>query len=109
VRVLLDECVPRPLRRELPGHDVRAVTEMGWSGRKNGELLRLAASHGFDVFLTVDQNLPHKQDLREASMSIVVLVARTNRLDELIGLMPSVRATLDTARPGEVVVVRLSA
>lgn len=53
MRVLLDECVPRPLREELPGHDVKTVAESGWSGAKNGELLRLAAQR-FDVLLTVD-------------------------------------------------------
>jgi hypothetical protein len=54
--VLLDECVPRKLRRELTGHDVRTVTEMGWSGIKNGPLLRRAAQD-FDIFLTVDQGV----------------------------------------------------
>ena len=51
--MLLDECVPRRLRRELPGHDIRTVSEMGWSGIKNGPLLHRAAQE-FDVFLTVD-------------------------------------------------------
>ena len=32
MRVLLDECVPRPLRRELAGHDVQTVQELGWGG-----------------------------------------------------------------------------
>ena len=41
MRILLDECVPRPLKRELLGHDVHTVPEMGWSGKRNGELLRL--------------------------------------------------------------------
>ena len=54
--MLLDECVPRTLRRELPGHEVKTVAEMGWSGTKNSALLRLAAAE-FDVFLTVDQGL----------------------------------------------------
>ena len=58
MRILLDECVPRPLRRELPGHDVRTIRDMGWAGRKNGELLGLMARVGFEVLLTVDQNLP---------------------------------------------------
>ena len=43
MRVLLDECVPRALRHELPGHDVKTVAEAGWAGVKNGKLLRLAA------------------------------------------------------------------
>ena len=50
MRILLDECVPRRLRRELPGHDVHTVPEMGWAGKKNGELLQLMTGQGFEVF-----------------------------------------------------------
>ena len=42
MRVLLDECVPRKLKRVLGDHEVVTVTENGWSGLKNGELLKLA-------------------------------------------------------------------
>ena len=56
MRVLLDECLPRALRRELPGHEVKTVGEAGWAGVTNGELLKLAAGH-FDVLLTVDRSL----------------------------------------------------
>ncbi len=44
MRILLDECVPRPLRNELPGHEVRTVRQMGWLGIENGDLLRLAGT-----------------------------------------------------------------
>jgi hypothetical protein len=54
MKVLLDECVPRKLKREITNHEVVTVTEQGWSGIVNGELLKLAATE-FDVFLTVDQ------------------------------------------------------
>ena len=76
MRILLDECVPR--RRELADHDVRTVPEMGWSGKKNGELLRLMASHAFEVLLTTDQNLRHQQNLKAAGVAVVVLAAATN-------------------------------
>jgi len=51
MRVLLDECVPRQLRRDLEGFDVRTVRDMGWSGVKNGALLDLAGEH-FDAVFT---------------------------------------------------------
>ena len=51
MRILLDECVPHPLRRELPGHEVRTVVEMGWAGKRNGELLRLLTTEHFAAFL----------------------------------------------------------
>jgi hypothetical protein len=89
----------------LAGHDIRTVPEMGWSGKKNGELLPLIASHNFAVFLTTDQNLRYQQNLRAAGIAVVVLVARTNRLADLLPLMPSVRVTLAAIRPGDLVEV----
>lgn len=65
MRVLLDECLPRQLKWQLPGHDVATVPERGWAGTKNGELLRLAAAE-FDVFVTVDQNLRFQRNLGPA-------------------------------------------
>jgi|SRR5205085_6783119 len=103
MRILLDECVPRPLRRELPGHDVRTVPEMGWSGKKNGELLPLITSHNFAVLLTTDQNLRYQQNLRAAGIAVIVLIARTNRLVDLAPLIPSVRARLPSIQAGDLV------
>src|SRR5437899_400037 len=101
MRILLDECVPRRLRERLPGHDVHTVPEMGWSGKKNGELLRLIAGQSFDVFLTVDQNLRYQQNLKTATVAVLVLVAPSNRLADLAPLMPSAQAALASLRPGD--------
>jgi hypothetical protein len=60
VRILLDECLPRRLKRDLNGHDVRTVPEMGWASKENGDLLQLAESQ-FEVFLTVDRNLSYQR------------------------------------------------
>lgn len=101
--LLLDECVPRPLKRELPGHDVSTVVEMGWSGKRNSELLRLMVAGGFGAFLTVDQNLPFHQNLRSAGIAVILLVARTNRLSELRPLVPELRVALERVSPGDFV------
>ena len=102
MRVLLDECVPRKLKRELPGHEVLTVTERGWSGVKNGELLALAVAE-FDAFLTVDQNLKYQQNLQTFPIGILILVARNNRLKTLLPLMPDVREALAEIKAGEFV------
>ena len=91
MRVLLDECMPRKLKRELEGHDAHTVPEMGWASKKNGELLRLAAGH-FDVFLTVDRSLAYQQNLTGISIAINSLNARSNRMVDLRPLMADVRA-----------------
>ncbi len=106
MRVLLDECVPQPLARDLPDHEVLSVAEMGWSGKHNGELLSLAASHGFDMFVTVDQNLRCQQNLRSGRIGVVVLKARTSRLADLLPLVPRLRELLVRVRPGELHEVR---
>jgi hypothetical protein len=61
MRILLDECLPKDLAGELQGHTVRTVPQTGWASIKNGKLLRLIAGSGkFDVFVTVDKNLPRE-------------------------------------------------
>lgn len=103
MRILLDECVPRRLRRELPGHDVHTVTEMGWTGKKNGELLKLLAAQNFEVLLTVDQGIRHQQNLQAVGVSLMVLVAASNRIVDLAPLMPSALAQLVSINPGDIV------
>jgi hypothetical protein len=87
VRVLLDESLPRPFAALLVGHEVRTVSAVGWSGKENGELLGLAADR-FDVFITADRNLEHQQNLIMLPISVVVLIAPTNRLESLVPLLP---------------------
>jgi hypothetical protein len=91
VRLLLDECVPRPLKRDLIGHEVWHVVDMGWSSRRNGELLKLMAAERFEAFLTVDQNLEFQQNVRASGIWMVVVLARTNRLKELRPLVSQMR------------------
>ena len=100
MRVLLDECVPRKLRRELTEHEVDTVTERGWSGIKNGKLLALAEAE-FDVFLTVDQSLKYQQNLQSFNISIILLVAKSNRLQALLPLVSDVKEELSKIRTGE--------
>jgi hypothetical protein len=102
MRILLDECLPRRLKQHLLGHDVRTVPEMGWSGKKNGDLLQLMAGHGFEVFLTADQNLRHQQNLSACGVAVIVLIAASNRLADLSPLMPSVQVSLASVSPGDV-------
>jgi len=101
VRVPLDECLPRKLKRDLAGHDTRTVPEMGWASKENGDLLGLAAGH-FDVFLTVDRNLSYQQDMGRFNIAVVVLVARGNRLADLRPLIPQVLEVLAVIRAGQV-------
>jgi len=76
---------------------------MGWSGKKNGELLQLMAGQVFEVLLTVDQSIRHQQNLQAAGVAVLVLVAPSNRLADLVPLIPSAQAALASIKPGDVV------
>ncbi len=106
MRVLLDECAPKRLGRELVGHAVRTVPQEGWSGKKNGELLGLMATAGFEVLLTVDQGIQHQQNLQAAGVAVVVMVGASNQLSDLVPLVPGVLTALGTVQPGDVVEIR---
>jgi hypothetical protein len=105
MRLLLDECVPRPLLRDLTAHDAHHVVDMGWSSKRNGELLKLMLADRFEAFLTVDQNLPFQQNLRTSGIGVVVVVARTNRVKELQPLIPKMLDALGLVKAGELVTV----
>jgi predicted nuclease of predicted toxin-antitoxin system len=104
MKILLDECVPKRLKRVFEVGDVVTVPEMGWAGIKNGELLSLA-SDNFDVFVTIDQNLRFQQNLDDLNLIVVVLIARNNKVETLRPLIPTMLENLQAAKSGEVIEV----
>lgn len=104
MKILIDECLPRKLKQELPGHDVKTVPEAGWAGAKNGALLRLMVGV-YDVFITIDNNLEDQQELANQPVGFIVLSAVNNKLATLQPLMLKVREVLETIQPGQVVTI----
>ncbi|PYU53116.1 MAG: hypothetical protein DMG48_02440 [Acidobacteria bacterium] len=106
MRILIDECAPRALKKHLMnhGHECRTVQEAGWSGKQNGELLSLAEP-AFDVLVTVDTNLRYQQNLSGRRIAIVVLQSSSNRLEHLRQHFPTLVLALDKIEPGEMVQV----
>lgn len=101
MRVLLDACVPKRLGKELAGHQVYTVPEMGWADLDDGPLLDAMTGH-FDVFVTVDKSLPKQQNLRTRPFGVILLRAQTNRLTDLLPLIPALHVALGEVHPGEV-------
>ena len=98
MRILLDESLPVELKFELSGHHVATVQEMGWSGLKNGELLT-CASNRFEVLITADRNIRYQQNLNKLQVAVVVLVAKSNRIEQLRTLLPELRGVLASLQP----------
>jgi predicted nuclease of predicted toxin-antitoxin system len=106
MRIILDECMPARLRRDLPGHQVQTVPRAGWAGIKNGKLLQLIAASGqFDIFLTMDKSLPHQQQLKALPFAVVILRATSNNIEDARPLMPEFLRHLAEFQPGHVYVL----
>lgn len=105
MRVLLDENLPRRLTR-LFGSDAQVTTvgRRGWSGKSNGELLRLAEKE-FDAFVTTDRGLPHQQNLSKLDLAIILLRAKSNDYEDLSPLMNEVNTALGSIVPGTLLAV----
>ena len=101
MRVLLDECVDARLEPHIEGFTTRTVHDQGWTAITNGNLLALAQAE-FDVFVTVDRNLSFQQHLPKFTIAVVLLQARTNRLADLVSLVPELLRAIPAAKPGVV-------
>jgi hypothetical protein len=80
---------------------------MGWAGTLDGDLLLLVESK-FDVFITVDRNLPYQQNLTVLDLVVLVLVARSNRLTDLQPLVPKILEAIPIALKGKAMTITLS-
>ena len=103
MRILLDECLDEGLRHAFPGHDCQTCRYAGLKGLSNGQLLAAAEQEGFQVLITVDQNMPHQQRIAGREISVIVLQGRTTNFEDLLALVPNVLAALETLKRGEVV------
>jgi hypothetical protein len=100
VRVLLDEQLPRRLALAIAGHEARTVRQQEWTGLENGDLLREAETAGFEAFITADRSLEFQQRLDRLRLFVIVLIAPSIALDDLLPLVPRILLELENARPG---------
>ena len=100
MRVLLDENLPLDFAAEFHGHTVSSVRGLGWSGIQNGELMRRAANV-CEVFVTMDRNLPHQQNVSALPFGVIVLQAYSNRLVDLRPVAAELLSAILRAKPGE--------
>lgn len=107
MKPLLDECVTRYLKPDFIGHEVKTVREAGFTGLKNGQLLK-AAETAFDVLVTVDKSIRHQQNLRAFDLGVLILSAKTNKYEDLKPLVPRALEALTLLQPGTFVLVEAS-
>ena len=102
MRVLLDENLDWRLVRHFDtDFQVTTVSRQGWKGKRNGELLAQAAK-AFDTLVTMDKGIEHEQNLRKYTMSIILIAAKSNRIQDIQPAMFRVNQILRTVEPGQV-------
>ena len=101
MRILLDENFPVDFAKLLVGHEIATIHSLGWSGIKNGELLRRAQGI-CEVFVTLDRNLEFQQNIKVLPFGIVVVRARSNRVADLSPQIESILAAANRVLPGQV-------
>jgi hypothetical protein len=94
MKIILDECLPKRLLKHIPGYEVTTVPMAGYAGYKNGKLLS-AIEGEFDVFVTIDANLQWQQKLENLEFVVVVVRAVSNRLEDLIPMIPQMVAAIE--------------
>ncbi len=108
MRVLLDENLDWRLVRYFDADfQVTTVSQRGWKGMRNGELLR-RASKTFDALITMDKGIEHQQNLRKYTIGIILISAKSNRLQDIEPAMRRVNQVLRTLEPGQVIPVSLN-
>jgi predicted nuclease of predicted toxin-antitoxin system len=106
MKILIDECLPAALRGTLTamGHECETVRRAGYGSKKNGELLSLAEGR-WDVLLTSDRRIKYQQNMTGRSVAVVVLCAKSNRMQDLLPLIPGCAQALLSISPGQIVEV----
>jgi hypothetical protein len=107
MRILLDECIDRRLARGFINCEVKTVPQMGWAGTLDGDLLPLVAAE-FDVFITVDRNLPYQQNLTRLDLAVLVLEVPSNRLADLQPLVPLILEAIPIAPKGQATTIAIA-
>jgi predicted nuclease of predicted toxin-antitoxin system len=95
MKLLLDENLPHELRHELPGHDAYTVHYMGWKGLSNGVLLAQAAGAGFEALITLDSGVQYQQNVATLPISVFLLSAPSNDIDDIRPLIPKLLIALN--------------
>ena len=101
MKILLDACIPQDMRHELKAHDVQTARFAGLHELSDNDLLDAMAGR-FDILVTTDRKLQYQQNLKDRPFAVLVLRASTNRLPDLLGLVPDLLNAVDNAKPGEV-------
>ncbi len=100
IRILLDECLTRKVKRYLNEFEVVTVPEASFSGLKNGKLLKAAEDNGFDILLTIDKNIDYQQNVSKFTIAVVILDVPRSHIRYVEPLVLAFKTQIDLYKPG---------
>nr|VFJ66368.1 MAG: hypothetical protein BECKDK2373B_GA0170837_11673 [Candidatus Kentron sp. DK]VFJ67004.1 MAG: hypothetical protein BECKDK2373C_GA0170839_11583 [Candidatus Kentron sp. DK] len=103
--ILLDECLDRKFADKITGYSAQTVAKAGWASFKNGNLLQRAQAD-FDIFITADRSLIYQQNLSNFDIAVIVLLARSNKVNDLLPFVPELLTAIPKAKPGAPLVLK---
>ncbi len=106
MKLLLDENLPKRLKKDFANFEIFTVRDKGWNSKKNGELLELMLAENFNVLITFDQNLEHQQNFEKYPITVFVLIAENNTYQILSELVPSMKMELEKPLPVGAIKIR---
>ena len=106
MRVLIDESLPLEVARALASFDVDTVHDRGWTGLRNGILLRAAIKAGLQIIVTADTSIATQQNIGRLDIAVVAIAGVRCRFPDLLPLIPDIVMAIRLARRGDVLLVR---
>lgn len=94
MKILLDENVHNKLRFRFPNHDVITAQDMGWCGKRNGELMKLMVEFQFDLLITLDKGFEHQQNFTKYPIPVLILKVKRSDYEFLLPLVDKIRVVL---------------
>ncbi len=95
MKLLLDENLPKRLKKDFADFEIFTVRDKDWNNKKNGELLELMLAEDFNILITFDQNLEHQQNFEKYPITVFVLIAENNTYQILSELVPNLKMELE--------------
>ncbi len=106
MRILFDHNVPVYLAKLFLGHDVVTAYRQGWASLRNGRLLEVAEEAGFELLVTMDQNMGYQQRVKGRRMCIAVLDPQGQAEEDVLAAGLSLLRRIVEVQPETLMIVK---
>jgi len=99
MKILLDENIPKNLKKDLSQFDVITVQEMGWNGLQNGALLNNMLENKIDILIAADKNLQNQQNFKKYPIPVILLDVLKLTYPDIQSMIPKLLELLLQRKP----------